>query len=461
MAVRERVPEILLGPVFSFVSLCAIAIAAIRRRSEYRILLWFGLFIGFYGLRMLAWNCNILGVSTDSPWPDRIVLFADYMMIIPGLLFWVELSVGKFRRLIAIFTALATVVGILSLVWFLFSGQRYTFAILNNVIAICLLIAVAVVIAVPSLARQFLVIQSRVLTMVLPAIALVAVLSNMSWILRRQPPRYAEPLAFAVWTLALGYVAAQRIFANEHRLLAIESELQTARQIQFSILPATVPSASNLRIAAAYHPMSAVAGDFYCFTEVGPNRLGTLVADVSGHGVPAALVSSMMKMAVQSVAACADDPSQVLRSLNHILSPELRGQFISAAYLWIDTEKHCARYSAAGHPPLLWWRNSQGKLEQIESNGLLFGVTPDIDFPACAIPLAPSDRLLLYTDGMTEAENASGEAFGDRHLEHVVRGNRSQTASKLLDRVLCELRDWQPPSTPQLDDITLIVIDVL
>lgn len=460
-ALREHLPELLLGAIFSFVGLCALGVAAVRRRGEYRILLWFGLFIGMYGLRILAWNNSLPGLAVNSPWPHRIVLFIDYMLVVPGLLFWVPLSIGKLRQLIELLAALGAGVGILSLSWYSVTGQPYKFLTLNNVIAVCMMLVLGVVIVVPRLSRKYLLIQNRVLTIVLPAIAAVTVFTNTSWVLRREPPRYAEPVAFAVWILALGYVAVERTFENERRLLAIESELETARQIQFSILPASVPSVSNLRIAAAYQPMSAVAGDFYQFIQVDPHCVGVLVANVSGHGVPAALISSMIKMAMQSVAAHANDPAQVLRSLNRILSPELRGQLISAAYLWIDTQTYCARYSAAGHPPLLCWRNARAELEQIESNGLLFGVTPDSDFPVCTIALHPSDRLLLYTDGMTEAESAAGEAFGDGQLEKVVRSNRLEPASNLLRQMLSELRSWQPTSVPQQDDITVIVMDVL
>jgi len=97
----------------------------------------------------------------------------------------------------------------------------------------------------------------------------------------------------------------------------------------------------------------------------------------------------------------------------------------------------------------------------MESNGLLFGVTAESEFPMRTIGLGSSDRLLLYTDGLTEPENAVGEAFGDRQLEQVVRGNRSQPASSLLRQMLSELRNWQPPPMPQQHDITLIVLDVL
>ena len=99
--------------------------------------------------------------------------------------------------------------------------------------------------------------------------------------------------------------------------------------------------------------MTAVAGDFYEFVPVHRNRVGFLVADVSGHGVPAALIAAMLKVAMQSVLSSADNPREVLCRLNCILSAQLRGQFVTAAYLWVDTENYKASYSAAGHPPLL------------------------------------------------------------------------------------------------------------
>jgi sigma-B regulation protein RsbU (phosphoserine phosphatase) len=148
----------------------------------------------------------------------------------------------------------------------------------------------------------------------------------------------------------------------------------------------------------------------------------------------------------------------VLRGLNRILSGQLRGQFVSAAYLWLDTEIRKGVYSAAGHPPLLRWR--QGKLDRIESNGLLLGVAPDSEYPVCKVPLNSGDRFLLYTDGVTEPENASGNSFGEGRLEQVVRDNQSRAPSDLSEQLLSAIRHWQPASMPQQDDITLIIIDV-
>ena len=204
--------------------------------------------------------------------------------------------------------------------------------------------------------------------------------------------------------------------------------------------------------------MTAVAGDFYEFIPVDQHRVGFLVAVVSGHGVPAALIAAMIKVAMQSLVHCAHQPAEVLSGLNRILSGQLRAQLVSAAYLWLDMESGRALYSGAGHPPLLCWR--QGRLDPIESNGLLIGVMPDSTYPVCEIPLSLGDRFLLYTDGVVEPENASGDPFGDYELEDIVRRNQARSPSDLSDDLLTNVRRWQPASVTQQDDITLIVIDI-
>ena len=206
---------------------------------------------------------------------------------------------------------------------------------------------------------------------------------------------------------------ADRILANERRLLAIEDELKVARELRFSILHKLFPRFPSLRIAdLPTRPMAAVAGDFYEFIPVDGMQVGFLVADVTGHGVPAALIASMIKVAMKSVVTCAHEPRQVLRGLNHILYGQLRDQLVSDVYLAAITGNRKALYSAAGHPPLLRWR--EGKLERIQSNGLLFGVNPEADYPVCDLSIHTGDRFLLYTDGVTEPQNASGDSFGDQ-----------------------------------------------
>lgn len=166
----------------------------------------------------------------------------------------------------------------------------------------------------------------------------------------------------------------------------------------------------------------------------------------------------MIKVALQSIVPCANDPREVLRGLNRILSGQLHDQFVTAAYLLIDTQNREALYSSAGHPPLIRARGS--KLERIESNGIVFGVVREPDYPVCEMSINPGDRFLLYTDGVIEPENASGDSFGDCKLDQVVRSNQSRSASELVDQLLSEIRNWQPTSLVQQDDITLIIIDV-
>jgi sigma-B regulation protein RsbU (phosphoserine phosphatase) len=357
---------------------------------------------------------------------------------------------------VILLAALVNAVGGVSLAFI--SRSPWAFLTYNQVVVACCFLPLAVVVAVPSLAKRFLVVPSRIPAIGTLVLAGVVLYNNLQGFLHLPSYSSSEPLAFAVFILSLGYVAAEKVFADERRLISIENELAVAREIQSSILPSSVPKINDLRIAAAYHPTTAVAGDFYEFIPVDQTRAGFLVADVSGHGVPAALIAAMLKVAMQSVVSRADDPPEVLRGLNRALAGQLRGQFITAAYLWIDTEIHKALYSAAGHPPLLRWRD--GALERIESNGLLIGVVQNPDYPVCEMPLNSGDRFLLYTDGVTEPENALGDSFGDSKLEQVLRANQSRPPAELSDQLLCELRRWQPASTPQQDDITLIVVDV-
>jgi sigma-B regulation protein RsbU (phosphoserine phosphatase) len=285
--------------------------------------------------------------------------------------------------------------------------------------------------------------------------------ANLSRSLGHPFPRIVGWLGFAALLFSFGYAALQAVLASERRLLSIEHELAVARRLQLSILPTAIPELSRVRIAAAYEPMTAVAGDFYEFLPVDPHRAGFLVADVSGHGVPAALIASMIKVAVQSVAAWANDPALLVGNLGRALQGHLRGQYVTAAYLWLDVEARTGRYSAAGHPPLLRWRAATGTLERIQSNGLLFGVAEDSDYPACEITFAQGDRFVLYTDGLTEAESARGEPFGDARLEQVLREGQARPAGELAGQLLAAVTAWRPPSVAQQDDITFLVIDVL
>ncbi|HTQ97579.1 MAG TPA: SpoIIE family protein phosphatase, partial [Candidatus Acidoferrum sp.] len=158
------------------------------------------------------------------------------------------------------------------------------------------------------------------------------------------------------------------------QLVAINSELDMARQIQLSILPHSVPSLGGLDIAARFLPMTSVAGDFYDFIEIDEKHLGILIADVSGHGLPSALIASMLQVALTAQKTHASEPAKVLAGLNHALCGKFTQNFVTAAYVYLDLEKNQMRYAGAGHPPLLLYRASSGKTERILENGLILGM---------------------------------------------------------------------------------------
>jgi len=461
--VLADVINIVLGTVFLTVGGTACAIAAIRWRRGVRILVWWGIFSGLYGLQKLGQTPTILMVlphylKSVAPYVNTAVM---YLLLISALVAWRELALGKLRLFIQVGIFVGSAIALVGIGTFVLGGPTDKWMFYNNLLAVLAMLVLLAVVLIPKFSKFLVMPNHRVLATGTLIFALEVLYTNLGTVLQYRPLPLVDSLGFAVILFSLGYVALEIVFTNERRLLSIETELETARQIQSSILPARVPELQNLRIAATYHPMTAVAGDFYQFVGSDKNHLGILVADVSGHGVPAALISSMIKVAMQSIAVHAHDPAQLLGGLNRILSSEAHGQFASAAYVWIDTENRNALYSAAGHPPLLCWRNKRGEMQRIESNGLLFGVEPDSEYPVCSVVLEPSDRLLLYTDGVTETENATGEEFGDKQLERVVRDNRLQPASELSRQVLSELQRWRPAKVNQQDDITLIVVDVL
>jgi phosphoserine phosphatase RsbU/P len=460
---RIELAHILLGAVFVFFGFASCAIAVLRKHTGVRVLVWLGLWSGMYGTSLL-----LRTLLFEDAMPHAIQICAPftfnairYFLIVAAMLVWSELTLGMMRQLSQVMAALGAVLGIAGIGWFLVKGLDDTLLPYNNFLAVCAVVSLATVVVVPSLSKRFLAFPNHILTVGALVFTADALFRNV-WGWLRLPHielPLIDELAFAVFLFSFAYVAAQKVFANERRLLSIDSELEIARQIQASILPTGTPEVEHLQIAASYRPMTAVGGDFYDFIQLDPHHIGFLIADVSGHGIPAALISTMLKVAMQSVAPFADKPSEVLRELNRILSAQLRGQLISASYLWLDMETNKAAYSSAGHPPLLRWR--EGALTKIESNGLLFGVLPDVDYPGCSIDVHRGDRFLQYTDGLIEPENATGDAFGSDELEKVIRLNQGHPPAELSARLLAAIRRWQPAPMTQQDDITLIVADVV
>jgi phosphoserine phosphatase RsbU/P len=459
-ALRGEIAEIVAGSVFLFVGFASCLIAAIRRRAGVRIFVWLGVWSAMYGVLRLSQSRAVFTalppvLQIGAPYINSAI---EYLIIVPALLAFRELTLGKLRAVIQVAAWFGLAIGASGILVFVMTSASSLMPY-NNLLAACVLLLLMGVVAVPRVSSRYLVFHDRgVLAVGTFGFAAEALYENIARPIGFKPLPVLDHIGFALLLFSLAYAALKLVFVNERRLLAVENELEIAHNIQISILPPEVPSSRNLRMSAAYRPMTAVAGDFYEFVPVDDARVGILVADVAGHGVAAALIASMIKVAMQSVASSAHDPEAVLVGLNRVFSSQRPSQLISAAYLWLDTESRTARYSAAGHPPLLRW--THGHLDRIESNGFLLGMAQNGAYPVATLAIEAGERFLLYTDGVIDVENGRGEFFGDTKLEEVVRANQSLSPSELSEELLSQVDRWRPGSTPQLDDMTLVVVDV-
>ncbi len=205
--------------------------------------------------------------------------------------------------------------------------------------------------------------------------------------------------------------------------------------------------------------MTAVAGDFYDFIPIDEHRIGILVADVSGHGMPAALISSMLKIALDGQTAHALEPARVLAGLNEVLCGKFQGHFVTAVYVVLDTEKQCIIYSGAGHPPLIVRNDSTDETCDYVENGLFLG-----HFHTLPILRSRShskragDCGVLYTDGILETTDTSDEQFGLDRFKQFLQTHHDLSAGKFVDALLEELSQWSNLASDREpeDDITLL-----
>ena len=265
-------------------------------------------------------------------------------------------------------------------------------------------------------------------------------------------PSDARELLARVDTMVKLKQAAQ----SQSTLATLKNEMKMAREMQRSLLPSSVPEVPGLQIAARYRSMTSVGGDFYYFaTQNG--GLGAILADVSGHGVAAALIVSMafwfQKENLQS-------PDLLLGSMNEILWSNIGNEFVSGAYAFVDTDRKRILMGNAGHPPVLIWKKQTGELLQSRPFGRLLGIMPEVDYQPEEISLEAGDRIIMYTDGIYEATNANKEQFGRQRLYGFVMAQAHRPGADFADELIAQVIEWSGGEEKISDDIALIVIDV-
>jgi sigma-B regulation protein RsbU (phosphoserine phosphatase) len=435
---------LLLGASFATVGIVSAAISFFGRKFD-PLLLWLAIFAFVYGNRLWL-QTPLLGLMVpDSVFFRSLSASANYLIPIPAFFYFDAAGyLGRLGRKLVY--PLAAVMLCLVICVFVF-GPLHIFVVVNTV---------TVVLALLALAFSFIRAQApdadfRIIRFGLLVFVALALWDNIAGLYR---PTKLEPFGFLIFLSTLGYVTARRSLDRDAQLAAVHKELEVAQEIQRSILPGAFPESADFRVAARYAPMRSVAGDFYDFLLAGGREAGLLIADVSGHGVPAALIASMVKLAAASQRANAADPAAFLAGMNSVLCGNTQSQFVTAAYVHLNAAAAEMRYAAAAHPPMLLLRD--GEVSEIAENGLMLGAFDTAAYEMTVHALEPGDRLVLYTDGIMEAANEKAEEFGRERLSALLRGAAMLSHDGLADLILTTVQRW---SATQEDDLTVLVCD--
>jgi phosphoserine phosphatase RsbU/P len=235
-----------------------------------------------------------------------------------------------------------------------------------------------------------------------------------------------------------------------------ERELTEARRIQHTLLPAAIPDIDGFEIAASWQPAAGIGGDCFDAIGFGPSRFALSIADVVGKGIPGALMMSTLQAAVRAFATDAAQPEELCHQVNRILCGHIaEGRFISFCYCVVDGDLGSLTYANAGHHPPVVVR-ADGSIERLSSGGAVLGVVPHAVYEQGRLPLRQGDRLILFTDGITEARDEQGTEFGETRLMELAVAHRTCSAPALQARLVEAVSAFTGGRFQ--DDATLIVL---
>ncbi len=280
--------------------------------------------------------------------------------------------------------------------------------------------------------------------------------------LRREPDA-APSLLPAVQSLAAQIASALHsagVHAQELSHESVSRELALAGQIQATFLPDTLPDVPGWQLAAMLEPARETSGDFYDVIPLPNGRLGILIADVADKGMGAALYMAMSRTLIRTYAIEYEtQPGLVLAAANHRILADTRASlFVTVFYGVLDPTSGELTYSNAGHnPPYLFSARDGNATQELDRTGVPLGILDGGSWQQKVVHLAPDDVLLLYTDGITEAQNATGDFFDEDRLLEVVRTNLRRSARDIQDSVIAQV-DAFVGEAPQFDDITMMVV---
>lgn len=237
----------------------------------------------------------------------------------------------------------------------------------------------------------------------------------------------------------------------------LEKELQMAREIQQSLLPQRMPALPGYDIAASWRSAREVAGDFYDAFMLRDNLIGVVIADVSDKGAPAALFMAVSRTMIRSHAHNGMSPGETLRKTNDLILEDAEsGMFVTVYHSLFDAAGQSVHVNAGHNPPLLY-RQSTGETMFMPKGGRAIGWFPDMPVEEVPMQLQAGDLIFYYTDGLTEAENAAGDYYGEARLAQAIKRTGGQSAQQVLDYILHDVEAFCA-GTPFFDDLTMIVV---
>jgi len=270
--------------------------------------------------------------------------------------------------------------------------------------------------------------------------------------------------AKGVWILCafviLNYLLALEL-ANK---LTTRDELEIAREIQISLEPKHLPEFPWLSVSFSSKPAKIVGGDFFNVVKRNDNQMLSIVGDVAGKGVPAALYAAHIQSMFESLSEQSASPANILNGLNHLICKRLReGDFITAVIAFFESGENSLTIARAGHNWPLYYSSQTKTIQPLKTRGVCLGIDRDIGFSSGleekSMPVKSGDVLLLYSDGITEAMNSDHHLFDQSRLESALQESAHFPADKIVERINLRLDEFVQSEEPH-DDVTMVAIKV-
>jgi serine phosphatase RsbU (regulator of sigma subunit) len=263
-------------------------------------------------------------------------------------------------------------------------------------------------------------------------------------------------VAFIILNLLLAMELADKLTTRD--------ELEIAREIQVSLEPKQVPEFPGLSVSFSSKPAKIVGGDFFNIVKRNDNQMLSILGDVAGKGIPAALYAAHIQSMFESLSEQSTSPANILNDLNHLICRRLReGDFITAVIAFFESGEKALTIARAGHNWPLYYCAQTQTIEPLKTSGVCLGINRDMGFSSCleekSIPAKSGDVLLLYSDGITEAMNPSQHLFDQSRLESALKESAHFPAEKIVERINLRLDEFIQSEEPH-DDVTMVAIKV-